>query len=131
MIDGKWVVDANHTLTENGRYRRHESRFRSTVTADGSSGFKAEAGRYHLYVSYQCPWAHRTLLFRQIKALSEIISVSIAVPNDRRLSWEFREDGSGTTRDDAEGFHFLWQAYATSAPDYTGIVSVPVLWDKK
>jgi putative glutathione S-transferase len=131
MIDGSWVVDANHPLTENGRYKRHESQLRNKVTADGSSGFKAEPGRYHLYASYQCPWAHRTLLFRQIKGLSEIISVSIAVPNDRRLSWEFREDGSGTTRDDAEGFHFLWQAYAETASDYSGIVSVPVLWDKK
>jgi putative glutathione S-transferase len=131
MIDGKWVTEANHALTEKGRYKRLDSQFRDRITADGSSGFQAEPGRYHLYVSYQCPWAHRTLLFRQLKGLRDVISMSIAVPNDRHMSWEFRDDGSGTTRDEAEGFDYLWQAYAMAKPDYSGIVSVPTLWDKK
>ncbi|TCT02944.1 glutathione S-transferase family protein [Aquabacter spiritensis] len=130
MIDGRWETEANHALTENGRYIRKDSQFRNWVTADGASGFPAEAGRYHLYVSYQCPWAHRALLYRALKGLQGAIGVSIAVPNDRRMSWEFRDDGTGTTEDAAEGFAYLYEAYAAADPIYSGIASVPVLWDR-
>jgi putative glutathione S-transferase len=131
LIDGRWDAEASRLPLENGRFVRRDSAFRRWVTADGSSGFKAEPGRYHLYVSYQCPWAHRTILFRRLKRLEDVVGMSVALPDGRPESWAFEEGFPGATRDAAEGFTRLHQAYTATEPRYTGIVSVPVLWDRR
>jgi putative glutathione S-transferase len=131
LIDGEWDAAAERLPLENGRFVRRESAFRRWVTADGSSGFKAEPGRYHLYVSYQCPWAHRAILFRRLKGLEEVVGLSVAIPDGRAESWRFGDEYPGAMPDSAEGFTRLHQAYTATRPDYTGIVSVPVLWDRR
>ena len=129
MIDGMWNAEATMIPLEAGRYVREPSRFRERVTADGSSGFPAEPGRYHLYVAYHCPWAWRTMLYRRLKRLEHVISMTIAIPNDRREGWQFG-DYPGCAPD-SEGYTHLHRVYATAQPDYTGTVSVPVLWDRR
>ena len=114
----------------NGEFVRRDSQFRARVTADGSSGFPADAGRYHLYVSTACPWAHRTLIFRKLKGLEEAIPVSIVDPVVGNEGWTF-STGAGCTPDTVNGFHHLHQVYAKAKPDYTGRVSVPALWDRQ
>ncbi len=134
LIDGKWVDgDPPEETGKSGEFARIDSRFRDTITADGSSGFKAEAGRYHLYVAYTCPWAHRTLIFRVLKKLESAISVSYAIPGLRDNGWEYKADPKypDCTPDQVNGFDYLWQAYVASNPHYTGKVTVPTLWDKK
>lgn len=128
MVDGRWAQDTEHD--RNGRFVRHESVFRNRVTADGSSGFKAEPGRYHLYVSLACPWAHRTLIFRKLKQLEDAISLSVVDPLMGEYSWHF-SGCAGCIPDTVNGFHHLHQVYTLARPDYTGIVTVPVLFDKK
>ena len=131
LINGRWDSAATMIPVENGRFVREPAAFRATITADGSSGFKAEAGRYHLYVAYHCPWAWRTMLYRAIKNLEPVISMTIAIPNDRREGWIFGDYPGGCTPDAVNGFTHLHQAYTATRPDYTGTVSVPVLWDKQ
>ncbi|MBK5931833.1 glutathione S-transferase family protein [Halochromatium salexigens] len=122
--------------TKNGEFIRWESGFRHWVTSDGSpgpsgeGGFPAEPGRYHLYVSYACPWAHRTLILRALKGLEELISVSVVHPLMPPESWVFGEY-PGATPDHVHGFDKLLQLYAHSAPDFDGVVTVPVLYDKQ
>jgi len=127
---------------KDGEYQRKESQFRNWITADGSagitgrSGFKAEAGRYHLYVSLACPWAHRTLIFRQLKGLEDLITVNVVNPvmHDRGWSFEHDEESAklyGTTGDELYGDNFIAEKYLSQDPDYTGVNSVPILWDKK
>ncbi len=119
-----------------GRFIRQESGFRHWVTVDGSSGpsgeagFTAEPDRYHLYVSYACPWAHRTLIFRALKGLEEVISVSVVHPLMPAESWVFG-DYPGATPDHVHGLHKLHQLYEQSEPGFDGLVTVPVLYDKK
>lgn len=129
LENGIWR-EGRDARTVNGEFVRREAQFRARVTADGSSGFAAEAGRYHLYVSTACPWAHRTLIFRKLMALEEVISVSIVDPVVVNEGWAFGS-GAGCIPDTVNGFHHLHQTYAKSKPDYIGRVSVPVLWDKK
>ncbi|HEY2527407.1 MAG TPA: glutathione S-transferase family protein [Xanthobacteraceae bacterium] len=132
LVDGAWQEDVSRT--KDGRFIRPQPRFRNFVTADGGAGptgdggFKAEAGRYHLYVSLACPWAHRTLIFRKLKKLEAAISVSITEPLYGKTGWEF---GAGATRDDVNGKATLAEIYLLADPHYSGRVSVPVLWDKK
>lgn len=128
MVEGRWAQDTEHD--RKGRFVRHESVFRNRVTADGSSGFKAEPGRYHLYVSLACPWAHRTLIFRKLKQLEDVISLSVVDPLMSEYSWHF-STCAGCIPDTVNGFHHLHQVYTLARPDYTGIVTVPVLFDKK
>ena len=129
LENGTWR-EGRDARTMNGEFVRRDSQFRARVTADGSSGFPAEAGRYHLYVSTSCPWAHRTLIFRKLKGLEEAISVSIVDPVIVNEGWAFGT-GAGCVPDTVNGFHHLHQVYSKAKPDYTGRVSVPVLWDKK
>ena len=130
LIDGIWQDKWYDTEGHDGRFERQEASFRDWVTADGSSGFKAEPGRYHLYVSYACPWAHRTLIFRKLKKLDDIVSVSVVDPRMGKNGWEFG-DFPGATADDVNGASCLHEVYTRAKPGMTGRVTVPVLWDKE
>jgi len=130
LVEGKWVDQWYDTRSSGGRFVRQESAFRGWVRADGSTPHRPEAGRYHLYVSLACPWAHRTLIFRKLKKLEEAISVNIVDPYMREHGWVFG-DNSGSTPDELYGSRYLYQIYQRAKPDYTGRVTVPVLWDKK
>src|SRR5215468_9184669 len=103
------------------------------ILSDAPSGFKAEAGRYHLYVAHGCPWAHRTLIYRSIKKLEGAITVAYAIPGLRPQGWMFYDDLTfpDCTPDTVNGFRYLHQAYTATDPRYTGKVTVPTLWDKK
>lgn len=140
LIDGTWHDEWYDTSSSGGRFERQDSAFRNWVTADGSpgpsgeGGFAAEAGRYHLYVSLACPWAHRTLIFRKLKGLEEAIGVSVVHWHMAAHGWELRESdeaGGGATGDRLYGLDYLWQLYVKAKPDYTGRVTVPTLWDRQ
>jgi glutathionyl-hydroquinone reductase len=111
-----------------GRWTRQDSRFRDWVTADGSSGYRAEPGRYHLYVARACPWCHRTLIVRHLKGLQDVIGVSYAHPFRDERGWAFTGDGFV---DELHGWDHLAEAYRATAPDYDGRISAPVLWDRE
>jgi glutathionyl-hydroquinone reductase len=134
LVNGAWQEDISRT--KEGRFIRPASIFRNFVTADGSpgpsgeGGFPAEAGRYHLYISLACPWAHRTLIFRALKKIEPVISVSITEPLYGKTGWEFGTARGGTA-DAVNGKTALAEIYLLADPQYTGRVSVPVLWDKK
>jgi putative glutathione S-transferase len=134
LVNGAWQEDISRT--KEGRFIRPASAFRNFVTRDGSpgpsgqGGFAAEPARYHLYVSLACPWAHRTLIFRALKKLESVISVSITEPLYGKTGWEFGTAQSGTA-DTVNGKTTLAKIYLIADPHYTGRVSVPVLWDKK
>jgi putative glutathione S-transferase len=115
---------------ERGRFVRQSSRFRDLVSADGSSGFRAEPGRYHLYVSLACPWAHRSIIVRRLKGLEDVISMSVVDPVRDERGWAFRP-GRGHGPDPVNGFAYLSEAYVASDPTFTGRVTVPVLWDRE
>jgi glutathionyl-hydroquinone reductase len=111
-----------------GRFVRQQDAFRDWVTADGRSGFPAEAGRYHLYVSLACPWAHRTIIVRKLRGLENAIGMTVVDPVRDERGWAFR-DGPGFSSDPINGFHFLSEAYLATDPTYSRRVTVPVLWD--
>ena len=115
---------------EEGEFVRQEDRFRGWVTSDGSKGYPAESGRYHLYVSLACPWAHRTVIMRKLKRLEDVIGMTVVDPVRDERGWAFR-NGPGYSEDPVNGFQFLSEAYKASEPDYDARVTVPVLWDKK
>jgi putative glutathione S-transferase len=134
LIDGAWRdEELPEEVGRTGEFRRADSRFRDRVTVDGSSGFRAEGGRYHLYVAHGCPWAHRTLIFRALKKLEDAISVAYAIPGLKAQGWTFESNPAfpDCTPDTVNGFQYLYQAYAATDPRYTGKVTVPTLWDKK
>jgi glutathionyl-hydroquinone reductase len=134
LIEGRWTEqELPQEIAASGEFKRIESRFRDRITADGSSGFKAEAGRYHLYLAHSCPWAHRVLIFLVLKKLEHAFSVAFAIPGRREEGWTFEADPEfpDCTPDRLNGFRFLHQAYAAADPHYTGKVTVPTLWDKK
>ncbi len=134
LVNGAWQEDVSRT--KDGHFIRPTTRFRNFVTADGSAGptgeggFAAEAGRYHLYVSHACPWAHRTTIFRSLKKLENAISVSVTAPLYGKTGWEFDSEKGGTG-DSVNDKATLAEIYLVADPHYTGRVSVPVLWDKK
>jgi len=136
LVDGVWKDVWYDTDKTKGHFKRESSKFRNWLTKDGSAGptgvggFAAEKDRYHLYVSLACPWAHRTLIFRKLKGLEEFIDVSIVDPLMLENGWEFKNRDGGTD-DPISGADYLWQVYTKADPDYTGRVTVPVLWDKK
>jgi len=136
LIDGVWHDVWYDTKSTGGRFQRQEVQFRNWITPDGSPGptgtgaFKAEPGRYHLYVSHACPWAHRTLIFRALKGLEDMISLSVVHWYMAENGWTF-EDGDGVVADSVNGARFLHQVYTKAKPDYSGRVTVPVLWDKQ
>lgn len=124
---GQWHTGWYDTQATHGEFVRADSAFRNWVTADGSSGYPAEPGRYHLYVSLACPWAHRTLIARALKKLDGAVPLSIVEPVMAELGWVF----SPALPDRANGFSHFHQLYTAARPDYSGRVSVPVLWDTK
>jgi len=136
LIDGVWHDRWYDTKTTGGKFERTEARFRNWVTADGSpgpsgeGGFPAESGRYHLYVSYACPWAHRTLLYRALKGLETHVGVSVVHPDMLSDGWTFDTDWPGATGDRLYGLPFLRDLYTKAVPDASGRVTVPVLWDR-
>ena len=134
LVDGVWQDDKERT--KNGHFIRPDAHFRNWVTPDGSkgpagdSGFNAEPDRYHLYVSLSCPWACRAVIFRKLKKLEDIISMSVVSWHMGREGWDF-DRSKGSTGDPVNNAHRLSDVYLAAAPRYTGRVSVPVLWDKK
>src|SRR6185503_6149279 len=111
-----------------GEFKRQQDTFRDWVTADGSSGYPANPGRYHLYVSCACPWAHRTIIVRKLKKLEDVVGMTVVDPIRDDRGWAFR-DGAGHLGDPINGFRFLREAYLATDPSYRGRVTVPVLWD--
>lgn len=136
LIDGKWHDQWYDTKSSGGRFIRSESQFRNWITADGcpgpsgEGGFKAEPGRYHLYVSLACPWAHRTLIMRALKGLEDMISVSVVHWLMREDGWTFT-NGPGVVPDNLNNAEYLHQVYTAAQTDYSGRVTVPILWDKQ
>ena len=130
LVDGEMKEKWLDTESSGGKFVRERSTFLDRVTADGSSGFKAEAGRYHLYVSLACPWAHRTLIVRKLKRLDDIISISIVDPLMGELGWSFSTN-PGCIPDTVNNKEFMYEIYQLSDPKCSTVVTVPVLWDKK
>ena len=136
LVDGKWVDQWYDTKSTGGRFVRTTAQFRNWITADGSAGatgkagFKAEVGRYHLYVSLACPWASRTLMMRTLKGLEDMISISVVHPLMLENGWTF-EEGEGVIADPVFNARYLHEIYTQVDPHYTGRVTVPVLFDKK
>lgn len=136
LVDGQWHDQWYDTDSTGGRFQRSESQFRHWITADGrpgpsgDGGFKAEPGRYHLYVSLACPWAHRTLIFRQLKGLEAMIDCSVVHWYMAENGWTFHS-GPGVIPDPIHQAEFMHQVYTQADPQYSGRVTVPVLWDKQ
>lgn len=134
LVDGVWRDDDEALVDEDGRLQRPSSAFRNWVTADGApgptgdGGFRAEPGRYHLYIARACPWAHRAAIFRELKGLQDMIGLSVTHWLMAENGWTFA-DGPGVIPDTVEGADTVWQLYVKSDPTYTGRVTVPVLWD--
>ena len=136
LVDGQWQDKWYDTKASEGRFEREDAGFRNWVSADGSAGpsgiggFKAEPNRYHLYVSLACPWAHRTTIYRKLKGLEDMISLSIVHPFMGDKGWTFAE-GAGVIADPIVKADYLYEVYIAAKPDYTGRVTVPILWDKE
>ena len=137
LVDGEWQDRWYDTKSSGGKFERQESSYRNWVTADGGAGpsgeggFPAESGRYHLYVSYACPWAHRTLILRRLKGLDEHIGVSVVHPLMKGDGWTFATDFDGVTGDPVLNKRFLREVYLAADPQATTRATVPVLWDKR
>lgn len=137
LLNGRWERAWYDTASTGGAFKRTTAGFRNWVTADGSAGptgtggYAAESGRYHLYVSHACPWAHRTLIFRALKGLKPHIGLSVVHPDMLDEGWTFATDFPGTTGDTLFDLPFLRDLYTRAAPDVSGRVTVPVLWDRR
>lgn len=136
LVEGQWQDQWYDTDSSGGRFKREDAGFRNWVTVEGSagpsgmSGFKAEPNRYHLYVSLACPWAHRTTIYRKLKGLEDMISLSVVSPYMGENGWTF-EEYPGVIADPINHADKLYEVYIAAKPDYTGRVTVPILWDKK
>jgi len=131
LVDGEWRTDAYESTNEDGEFEREETAFRNWIRDDPEARFQPAAGRYHLYVSYACPWAHRTLLVRSLKGLEDAISVDVVDPFRDEGGWQFTPDKAGCTTDSVNDSDFLREVYTKADPDATCRVTVPVLWDKQ
>lgn len=137
LVDGVWHDTWYDTKSTGGKFVRSTAGFRNWITADGSAGptgeggFEAEAGRYHLYVSLACPWAHRTLIFRKLKGLTDLIDISVVHPDMLSDGWTFETDDDGATGDTLYGLPFARDIYTRADPGVSGRVTVPILWDKQ
>lgn len=135
LVNGQWHDQWYETKTSGGAFQREAAQLRNWVTSDGEAGFQAESGRYHLYVSLACPWAHRTLIFRKLKQLEAHISVSVVAPDMLDQGWSFAQQvddpAKGSTGDMLFNLDYMHQIYTRHKSDYSGRVTVPVLWDKQ
>ena len=137
LVDGKWQDQWYDTKSSDGKFERSAAKFRNWITADGAAGpsgvagFPAKSGRYHLYVSLACPWAHRTLIFRQIKGLADHISISVVHPDMLGDGWSFDDSFPAATGDTLFGLPFARDIYTKADPKFSGRVTVPILWDKE
>jgi putative glutathione S-transferase len=137
LIEGRWTDQWYDTAETGGKFVRSTAGFRNWITPDGApgpggeGGFAAESGRYHLYVSYACPWAHRTLILRALKGLEPHVGVSVVHPDMLSDGWTFATDFPGATGDLLHGLPFLRDLYTRAVPDVSGRVTVPVLWDRQ
>jgi len=129
LVQGRWKIDGRFP-TIGGHFDRPDSSFRNWVTSDGSSGLPAQAGRYHLYLAWACPWAHRAMIYRKLKGLEDAISISIVDHFMGDQGWEF-SDGPGCIPDSVNGSKTMFEIYQLADPSFTGRVTVPVLWDKQ
>lgn len=136
LVEGKWHTDWYDTKSTGGKFVRKDASFRNWITVNGEagptgvSGFKAEADRYHLYVSLACPWAHRALIFRKLKGLEKFISISVVNSFMADEGWTFHP-GPDVIPDNINHKTRVYELYSQAKPDYTGRVTVPILWDKK
>ena len=136
LVDGVWHDVWYDTKKSGGAFVRTNAKFRNWITADGSAGpsgdagFKAESGRYHLYISNACPWAHRVMVFRALKDLTKHIDISVVHPDMLSDGWTFEKDGNGAAGDTLFGLPFARDIYTKAVPDMSGRVTVPILWDK-
>ena len=130
LIEGQWRDNWYETSNTGGTFKRESAHFRNEISKEKNAPFPAEKGRYHLYVSLACPWAHRTIIFRKLKKLEDYISLSIVHPHMLERGWEFKKE-MGATGDTLYGLHYLYELYCKVDNQYTGRVTVPVLWDKK
>ena len=130
LVDGKWQTTSIVTSDKKGAYDRLPRTFRDFIS-DEHEVFKPESNRYHLYVSYACPWAHRTLIYRKLKGLEDHISFSVVHPDMLEDGWSFDKNFEGATGDTLYGLKFLREVYTKADPTITTSVTVPVLWDKK
>jgi len=131
LVDGEWRTDAYQSTNEDGEFERSETSFRDWISSDPDARFQPESGRYHLYVCYACPWAHRTLLVRALKGLEDAITVDYVDPFRGEGGWQFTPGKEGCTEDSQYGSDYLREIYQKADDDVTGRVTVPVLWDKK
>ncbi|ODA66989.1 Glutathionyl-hydroquinone reductase YqjG [Methyloligella halotolerans] len=137
LIDGEWHDKGYDTESKGGQFEREPTTLRNWITPDGSAGptgedgFPAQRGRYHLYVSYACPWAHRAIIFRKLKGLEDIISMDVVHPHMGKDGWTFDADFESATGDRVNGLSMLREVYTKAVPDFTGRVTTPVLWDKE
>ena len=129
LVEGKWVSKREQEDSQ-GRFLRPSTTFRDRITADGSSGFKAQADRYHLYISWACPWANRTAIMRKLKGLEDVIGLSVVDPVMGEEGWRF-SNYPGAIPDTVNGVQYLREIYLKAEPNYTGRVTVPILWDKQ
>jgi putative glutathione S-transferase len=129
LKDGKWISEREQEDSK-GKFLRPSTTFRHQITADNSSNFQAEAGRYHLYISWACPWACRTAIMRELKGLQDVIGLSVVAAEIKENSWEFLDE-PGAIPDTVNNTEYLWQLYLKADPNYSGRVTVPVLWDKQ
>jgi putative glutathione S-transferase len=130
LVDGEWRTDVYESTNESGEFDRQETSFRDRVEADPDAKHPAEAGRYHLYISHACPWAHRTMVTRALRGLEDVISVGVVDPYRESDGWEFAPEKEGCTPDSIHGSEYLREVYTAADPEYTGRVTVPVLWDR-
>lgn len=131
LVDGEWRTDAFETTNEEGEFDRQESAFRDRIQNDPEAEFPAEPDRYHLYISRACPWAHRTALIRKLKGLEDVISMDVVDPYREKNGWQFTPEKEGCTPDTVNGSDYLRELYVEANPNFTGRVTVPVLWDKQ
>jgi len=131
LVDGEWRTDTYQSTNEKGEFERSETSFRDRISSDPDARFRPESGRYHLYVCYACPWAHRTLLVRALKGLEDAITVDYVDPFRDEGGWQFTPEKEGCTDDSQYGSDYLRELYQKADDDVTGRVTVPVLWDKR
>lgn len=129
LVDGQWKVQEVNPQTKDGEFHRQTQKFRFSIEKGGE--FEPESGRYHLYISHACPWAHRTLIMRALKGLEAAIDISIVAPDMLENGWSFQKYDSEVTGDKLFGFEYLKDVYVKADSKFTGRVTVPILWDKK